>query len=550
MIINTIIMETIKFSNRWILYTIAAFAFVTGMVFYSCETEDDKLYTTSEGITIGEYILDHPDSLSEFNNVLERINYASFLKSYGRYTCFIPTNEAFTKYYQSIGKSSLNDFTTPEDTLLLKQIIAFHICPDSIGSSEFVNGGLPDTTMSGDYLTTSFQEGGINNIKVNDKATILQRDISCENGIIHIIDEVLDPIINTLAQELESNPKFSIYTQALKETGLYDSLNSLARPMTLFAISDSVFELNEIDTYNDLFLKFSSTGEPYLNNTDSLYIWMAYQCFDGIKFLTDLETGTYNNLTHGIIFSISKGVELKINKTLVDVNRSNNVAKNGVFHTLHSLLGFIPIPVAVYFEATDYPEIIADANYTVQGIDVAGDPAVHNTKYGYLDFVTGVTTSGNTRWEYRVRSEYSNKDYFQYWFDDANGYEWFELVTPELVPDAEYIVWACGKCVTNDRGAAKVYFDDEEIGYVDLGVQHSGDADSLLYTLGVKNYTDPASSQLCGFIIDTVYIAEKGTHRMKFVAWEPGNPDRQRSVFTLDMLHFIPLGDDQIEKKF
>jgi len=535
-------MKVFRFNRKITLSLLTAVVLITASVLNSCEDPDkDKLFKTAEGITIGEYIDQHPDTLSEFNAVLTKLGSVSFLKAYGQYTCFIPSNEAFQKFYSANGKSSIDDFTTMEDSKLLKDLIAYHICPDSIGTSDFTEGRLPDTTMSGDYLTTSFKEGGLSNIMVDNKARIIKRDIVCENGIIHIIDEVLEPIRLTVAQKIEMDPRYSIFSKALKETGLYDSLNLHSKQVTLFAETDSAFAADGIHSYEELLVNFSQTGDPYLNPEDTLYLWVAYHCLSPDMALKDLENRTYDNFTHSIIFSIDKSIQILMNKTTINVALSNNEAKNGNYHSLNNMLGFVPIPVAVYFEVTDYPDLWALTDvFRLTRIDVPTQ---------LPDGVDGIIIADGTKWEYRTATGYYHRDYFQYWFDDATGFLWFEFETPALVTDAEYNIWVCAKCVTNDRGAAEVFFDDELIGTVDFGVQATGTDEELL-AQNLKFYTDPNSSQYLGFLVGKVNVTTAGKHSVKFVKWDPGNPDRQRWVVTIDMIHFIPVDKVQNDVKF
>ncbi|MBN2213944.1 MAG: fasciclin domain-containing protein [Bacteroidales bacterium] len=535
-------MKVFRFNIKIRLLLLTIVVLITASVMNSCEDPDkDKLFKTAEGITIGEYIDEHPDTLLEFNKVLAKVQSVSFLKAYGQFTCFIPSNEAFQRFYAAKGKSSVDDFVTEDEIEFLKQVVAYHICPDSMGTSDFTEGGLPDTTMSGDYLTTSFEEGGLSNIVVNDKARIIKRDIVCENGIIHIIDEVLDPVVLTVAEMIDQDPQYTIFSRALKETGLYDSLNMKSIKVTLFAESDSAFAADGIHSYDELLVKFSQTGAPYLNPEDTLYLWVAYHCVNSTMFLTDLQNMTYENFTRSIIFSIDKGIEILMNKTTINVGLSNNTAKNGNYHALNNMLGFVPIPVAVYWEVTDYPDLWALTDvFRLTRIDVPTQ---------LPDGVDGITIADGTKWEYRTQSGHYHRDYFQYWFDDATGFLWFEFETPALVTDAEYNLWICGKCVTNDRAAAEVYFDDELLGHIDMGVQGSGTDEEMLAN-NMKYYTESNSSQFLGFLIGKVYISAPGKHRVKLVKWDPGNPDRQRWVITLDMMHFIPVDKVQNDVKF
>lgn len=190
---------------------------------FSCDSDNiGDTYYTFTGETIGEYITNRPDTYSEFTHLLEKSEVMGLMKAYGEYTCFLPDNEAMNDFYQSKGKNSLEDFTKEE----LKKIAYDHIIMGFLyESADFVDGLLPNVTMSGSYLSMSISTmDGKLIYEINAKSTITTKDIDVHNGIIHRIDKAFIPTESTLVESLANDPKFSLFTQALNETGLIEKL--------------------------------------------------------------------------------------------------------------------------------------------------------------------------------------------------------------------------------------------------------------------------------------------------------------------------------------
>jgi hypothetical protein len=49
-------------------------------------------------------------------------------------------------------------------------------------------------------------------------------DNEVENGVVHVVSGVVNPSSNMLPQQIENHDYLSIFSAALKETGLEDSL--------------------------------------------------------------------------------------------------------------------------------------------------------------------------------------------------------------------------------------------------------------------------------------------------------------------------------------
>ncbi|MDD3196458.1 MAG: fasciclin domain-containing protein [Paludibacter sp.] len=178
--------------------------------------------TTFEQEMMGEYMEKRPEQFSEFIKLLDTTEVLGLLNAYGEYTLFAPDNNAMYEFYQSKGKSSLKGFTL--DTLT--KIAYDHIIKGyEVPSNEFLDGLMPFLTMSDRYLSTSSQSmAGALVYFVNDHSAIINRDIMVSNGIIHIINKALDPSVLNIVSAIANDERFSLFTQALYETGLDQQL--------------------------------------------------------------------------------------------------------------------------------------------------------------------------------------------------------------------------------------------------------------------------------------------------------------------------------------
>lgn len=311
---------------------------------HGCRKPDIKQTTTTD-VNIVDYMRREPDKFSEFLKILDRTNISPFLNAYGTYTCFAPTNDAIKIYLQQAGKTSTDQL----DTAALVALCRLHLIQDTIPTRSFSDGKMPTPTMYGQYLISGVNEAGVT--VVNRQANIIQPNIITGNGYIHVIDHVLQPAQLTLAKMVEQNTKYSIFTQALKATGLYDTLNitnnadTTRRWLTLLAESDSVLKASGINSYADLVAKYNKTGNPR-NTSDSLFLYMAYHILPGIKYVADIVSASSHTTLAplNVITTILSGQNVLLNQAVfnnvtesgVAINRasSDNSATNGAMHVL------------------------------------------------------------------------------------------------------------------------------------------------------------------------------------------------------------------------
>ncbi|HEY1200905.1 MAG TPA: fasciclin domain-containing protein, partial [Niastella sp.] len=233
----------------YIATVISAASFMAG----SCKKLDLKMNTTNDVNIVG-YLEKYPDSFSLWKEVLDRTETTNFLNAFGAYTAFAPTNSGVKAWLAANSIPSVD----AADLNQLKEIVKFHLLNDTVSTSKFKDGKLPTPTMHGQFLITGARnEGGGTSFSVNRQALVLQSNIKVGNGYIHVLDHVLEPAKKTIASQLEANAEYSIFVEAMKATGYFDTLNvvqadSNKRWRTLLAESNKALADSNITSFAKL----------------------------------------------------------------------------------------------------------------------------------------------------------------------------------------------------------------------------------------------------------------------------------------------------------
>lgn len=522
-----------------------------------CEQQIVDVSTTDDVNMLG-YFERNQDQYSSLIDILERTDIDAFLGAYGAYTMFAPTNDAIAAFLQEKGVSSVDQLEVDE----LKQIIRLHLIEDTISTSEFTDGKLPRITMLGQYVITGTQlENGAARTRVNRQANVVTANIRVGNGIIHAIDHVLQPANQTVAQMLESNPEYSIFTAALKETGLFTELNKLYEDgstteriwYTVLAQKDAVYNNMNINSYEDLKAKYSQTGNPS-DRSDSLYLYMAYHILNDSKYLADLVTAP-SHVTlapQEVITTKLEGEEILINEDIFNgvleegapVNRaaSDNTATNGVVHAVTENFQLKKRePVRVYFDVADQPEIRKLPEFRKSGAaSVRFDPGTFKDIY--------FEGSNSPRITYEPGSTTGNDGYA---FGDylsvrmsANVARLVEFTTPTLIK-GRYKVWIAYRTILK-TAPLQVYFNDEVLPRtIDMSQYYpGGSTERELLAQGIKRYIADGPGNTMARLAGTITVETTGRHKIKFVGLSNNN-----GVHRLDMIQFIPEDQDQLYPK-
>ncbi len=106
------------------------------------------------------------------------------LKSEGPFTVFAPTDEAFA----ALPEGTVEKLLRPENRDQLVSVRTYHVVPGKIMSTEIACQSTEVESVQGSALSVDVTDG----VRV-DNANVVAIDIETDNGVIHIIDQVVMP---------------------------------------------------------------------------------------------------------------------------------------------------------------------------------------------------------------------------------------------------------------------------------------------------------------------------------------------------------------------
>lgn len=542
-----------KQSNS-LLFTLVG---VLSIVYLAGCSNIDLVQTTTTDVNMYSYLKTHPDRFSEFTAVLDKAGYEGFLDAYGAYTLFVPTNTGVQTYLKSINKASASALTKEE----AQDIAKIHIIRDTLTTKSFKDGKLPLITMYGQYLLggVSFANG-TSSYSINRQALVLETNIVTSNGFMHVIDNVLKPATLTLAGTLAKDPNYSIFTEAIRQTGYYDSLNIVIADLdkrwtTVLAESNTALGKAGITSFDALKKRYSNTGNPR-SKADSLNLYVAYHLLPGAKYLADIITAQSHptRMPLEVVTSKLDGQTVLINddefngirEKGVELDRatSDNAATNGVIHnSIGHFTSKVRKPMPVYWDVTDFPEIRKlPAFYGKKNYDFA---------YGAVKDITWERSGNVLTYAYTTSSTFNvyKNDYMAIPLGGPNRSVWIDFKTPMLVK-GRYKVWVCYR--TQKASGTSV---NSLLGSVDgeplprpMAFTEGAPAglEGELEALGWKLYTDPgtdrnSAGRLLG--IADIKTTDRHTFRLTCILGS-------QSTNNLDMIHFIPIDAPQTRPRF
>ena len=249
---------------------------------------------------------------------LAEADLVSALDSDGPYTVFAPVNSAF----ENIDADTLLD--QPE---LLDRVLNYHIVEGQELTADELSGTVE--TQEGSSLTFSMAGG---NVTINgmDGAVITTTDIQTENGVIHLIDDVLIENV-TIAEYVTLAPNFSALADAIEAAGLTDDLDDNTGPYTVFAPSDAA-----ADTLAALVEE--GTGANALANI------VNYHIVEGELTAGEISNGQTVTTLQGdeLTFRTTDEGNVEINGEAL-ITDTDRMVRNGLVHTIDAVL-FPPEP--------------------------------------------------------------------------------------------------------------------------------------------------------------------------------------------------------------
>ena len=256
-----------------------------------------------------------------FNTLVTAVKAAGLVETLSgdtQFTVFAPTDEAFA----NVDEATLNSLLQPENKSQLSQVLTYHVLAGRVNAKDAYDLNSA-TTVNGQRLPLNFRGDAL---KVGD-STITVTDIQCSNGVIHVIDAVLLPKLDSIPVTAQSAGQFNTLLAAVGAAGLADVLSGPG-PFTVFAPTDDAFAALPAGTVESLL-------KP--ENKQKLIDILKYHVVSGRVYDTDaVKAGQAKTL-------LGRSIDVNLSAAGIKINESNVLAKNidasnGVIHVIDAVL--------------------------------------------------------------------------------------------------------------------------------------------------------------------------------------------------------------------
>ncbi|MFW5690879.1 MAG: fasciclin domain-containing protein [Chloroflexota bacterium] len=201
-------------------------------------------------------------------------------------TVFAPTDAAFEALSVATEEEALLDILDATDEL--SRLLLYHVIEGEYTSEDLVaqfeeEGEFTLRTMEGQYVEIT---GMDDEFFVDDARLLLEMsDIQASNGVIHVIDAVLVPEMDTIGEMVTrlassaENPQFTQLLSAFEaaDPAVMELLSDPTAGVTVFAPTDEAFNALEDDTRSALF-----------GDVDRMTTVLQYHVTDGLNYEQDI----------------------------------------------------------------------------------------------------------------------------------------------------------------------------------------------------------------------------------------------------------------------
>lgn len=144
-------------------------------------------------------IIENAVNSKDHTTLVAAINAADLVETLqgdGPFTVFAPVNKAFEK----LPKGTVETLLKPENKATLTAVLTYHVIPGKISAADFVaaikkgGGQAMYKTVEGEELTVKQNGRRLEIIDAKgDKSFVTIADVNQKNGVIHVVDMVLQP---------------------------------------------------------------------------------------------------------------------------------------------------------------------------------------------------------------------------------------------------------------------------------------------------------------------------------------------------------------------
>lgn len=292
----------------------------------SCDNDDDKAVADE---TITGLAVKSPN-LSILVQALTRANLATTLQGSGPFTVFAPTDAAFTAFLQANNFANINQ--VPQD--VLTRILLNHVVSGNSKAANLQTGYIKTlaTSATSGNNTMSMFVNTASGVRLNGVASVTTPDVVASNGVIHIVDAVIN--LPTIVTHATANPNFTSLVGALTGQGQPNFVEILSGtgPFTVFAPTNAAF--------TSLNTELAPGGIASVSAANLTRV-LRYHVVSGNVLAASLMAGSVATLETPQSFTVSLTGGAKITDVrnrVANVTATDVQCSNGVIHVLDKVL--------------------------------------------------------------------------------------------------------------------------------------------------------------------------------------------------------------------
>lgn len=311
--------NAIKFKSLLMIALLAIFS-------VSCDNDDDKAVADE---TITGLAVKSPN-LSILVQALTRANLATTLQGSGSFTVFAPTDAAFTAFLQANNFANINQ--VPQD--VLTRILLNHVVSGNLRAANLQTGYIKTlaTSATSGNNTMSMFVNTASGVRLNGVASVTTPDVVASNGVIHIVDAVIN--LPTIVTHATANPNFTSLVGALTGQGQPNFVEILSGtgPFTVFAPTNAAF--------TSLNTELAPGGIASVSAANLTRV-LRYHVVSGNVLAASLMAGSVATLETPQSFTVSLTGGAKItdvNSRVSNITATDVQCSNGVIHVLDKVL--------------------------------------------------------------------------------------------------------------------------------------------------------------------------------------------------------------------
>ncbi|MGB0177655.1 MAG: fasciclin domain-containing protein, partial [Owenweeksia sp.] len=206
-----------------------------------CSKDDDNNKNTGPGNALAVAKADA--DLTLFAEAVEKADLSATLTGGAQITVFAPTNVVMEAYLADLNFNDIDGLITVRGKEAVKQMLSYHILEGKTEASAITKGYTKTKAQNseGDAMDLYLNNAGSVTINGTLGAIVTEGDIQASNGVIHKINNVLQP--RTITGLLEVNSDFSILAEASNKAAgnLLATLNDQQSKFTLMAPNNTAF---------------------------------------------------------------------------------------------------------------------------------------------------------------------------------------------------------------------------------------------------------------------------------------------------------------------